>query len=354
MRRWTMATIYDVARIAKVSSKTVSRVLNGDAPVNRETRKAVEAAISQLNYVPSSAARTMRSNRSGLIGLVTGAISVAPQPTELSGLPEILIVQAIQRAMEESGRTLLISDTGGHAERVPVLIRTFMEHRVEGIIYLADYHREVTLPPLPQATRLVLVNCYDADGTPSILPDDRECQRRLVLACIEKGHRHIAYLTLRPGLAATPLRIAGYRDALAQAGIAYDPTLVEAGELDVDTDNADVMSDALDGLLAAEPTPTVICCGNDRMAMRVYGLLRSRGHDIPDGMSVAGFDDYRLIAETLFPTLTTVELPYAAMGRRGAERLMRLIAGTDAGPGPPELVTGDVAWRESVAVRRTT
>lgn len=344
-----MATIYDVARIAKVSSKTVSRVLNRDAPVSKETREAVEAAMTSLGYVPSSAARAMRSNRSGLVGLVTGAISIAPQPTELSGLPEIMIVRAIQQTMEQTGRTLLISDTGGNAERVPSLIRTFMEHRVEGILYVADFHKEVRLPPLPPSTHLVLVNCYDAAGSPSILPDDRECQRRIVRACIERGHRRIGYLTLSPNLDATPLRIAGYRDALEAAGIPFDPALVRPGGPEDDTDDTDAMAEALEEMLAASPPPSVICCGNDQMAMRVYGLLRSRGLDIGPGMSVAGFDDYRLIAETLFPKLTTVELPYAAMGRRGAERLMQLIAGETGGPGEPELVAGDVAWRESVA-----
>ena len=76
-----MATIYDVARAAKVSPKTVSRVLNGDAPVGAETRAAVEAVMAALGYVPSNAARTLRSNRSGLVGLITGAISLAAEPS---------------------------------------------------------------------------------------------------------------------------------------------------------------------------------------------------------------------------------------------------------------------------------
>ena len=90
-----MAAIYGVARVANVSPKTVSRVLNGDAPVGRETRVAVEAAIAQLGYVPSNAARMMRSNRSGLVGLITGAISTTQEPTQPAGLPDMFIVQGI-------------------------------------------------------------------------------------------------------------------------------------------------------------------------------------------------------------------------------------------------------------------
>src|SRR5688500_14716289 len=108
-----MATIYDVARVAGVSPKTVSRVMNGDAPVNARTREIVEAAMAQLAYVPSSAARTMRSTRSGLVGLVTGAISGPASGGAASGLPDLQIVQGIQRVMGDNGITLLISDTGG-------------------------------------------------------------------------------------------------------------------------------------------------------------------------------------------------------------------------------------------------
>ena len=88
-----MATIYDVAKAAGVSAKTVSRVLNQDAPVGRETREKVEPAINALSYVSSNAARMMRSNRSGIVGLITGAISQTSDNPELTGLPDLFIVQ---------------------------------------------------------------------------------------------------------------------------------------------------------------------------------------------------------------------------------------------------------------------
>ena len=108
-----MATIYDVANSAGVSPKTVSRVLNGDGPVGAKTREAVEKAMAELGYVPSNAARMMRSNRSGLIGLITGAISSSSMHTEVSGLPDTLILQGIQQVLGDSGMTLMIADTGG-------------------------------------------------------------------------------------------------------------------------------------------------------------------------------------------------------------------------------------------------
>lgn len=346
-----MTTIYDVAKAANVSPKTVSRVLNGDAPVKSETRDAVKQAITQLGYVPSSAARTMRSNRSGLIGLVTGAISLAPQSTEMSGLPELLIVQGIQRRMESTGKTLLISDTGGRSERVPHLIRTFAEHRVEGLIYVASHHQRVVLPTLPPTAKLVLVNCFDERNTPAVLPHDSEGQRRLVREIVARGHTRVAYLSLSPSLVATTLRTEGYRNALAEAGLAFDPDLVAVGEDSHEDPSSRVMRREVQRLLSLADPPTVICCGNDRMAMRLYGVLRSGGYKVPQQISVAGYDDYRLIAETLFPPLTTIELPYVAMGERGAERLLSLTGRLDSAPGDPDRITGDVVWRDSVVER---
>ena len=142
-----MATIYDVAKLAGVSSKTVSRVLNGDGPVGPETRQTVEAAMAQLGYVPSNAARMMRSNKSGLVGIITGAITTAAEVNKPTGLPDLIIVQGIQQTLGYSPMTVMIADTGGRSNRVPELFDTFLRHRVEGLIYIAEYHQEVTLPP---------------------------------------------------------------------------------------------------------------------------------------------------------------------------------------------------------------
>ena len=344
-----MATIYDVAKAAGVSPKTVSRVLNGDAPVKKDTLHRVRSAIDALGYVPSSAARSMRSNKSGLIGLITGAISIRAEEMTTSGLPDLFIVQGIQKAIESSGKTLLIADTGGRSEKVPNLIRTFEQHRVEGIIYVADFHRPVSLPKIASDVQLVLANCYDDQGTPAVLPHDQKGQYDLVRALIAKGHRRIAYLTLSENLDATRLRSQGYREALADAGIAFDPALVIPADIDLPDTDAEVqlLWDAIDRVLALSEPPTVICFGNDRMAMRAYGILRSRGLDLPGDISLAGYDNYRLITETLYPTLTSAELPYAAMGIRATQLLLRLIDG-DTAPDAPLLVSGAVSHGGSV------
>jgi LacI family transcriptional regulator len=347
-----MATIYDVAKAAGVSPKTVSRVLNGDAPVNEKTRDVVHAAMADLNYIPSNAARSMRRQKSGLVGLITGAISMSPRWTDPAGLPDIYIVQGAQRYFAEQGKTLLISDTGGHASRVPELVQTFLEHRVEGLIYVAEFHQKVTLPKFSRATPLVLANCIDDAGTPAVVPDDLGGQKALVSGLIERGHRRIGFLTLPESHVARALRLEGYIRALDQHGVPFDSNLIVTGALADPAHEFDILWDAIERLLSLDNPPTVICCGNDKMAMRVYTILRERGLEIPDDISIAGYDDYRIITEHLHPTLTTVDLPYGVIGIRAAEKLLRLISGT---PKPNEAVnetvSGPVVWRNSVKSR---
>lgn len=349
-----MSTIYDVARSAGVSPKTVSRVINGDAPVNARTRAAVLAAMGDLDYVPSSAARAMRSQRTGLIGLVTGAISGQPAGGAATGLPDLQIVQGIQRSLAAQGLTLLISDTGGDIAAAPRLFRTLQEHRVEGVFYVASHHMRIDLPEMagPGAggpAPLLLVNAFDDAGAPCVLPDDVHGQETLTTALIAEGHRRIGYLTLPPALLAQPLRLEGYRRALAAAGLPFDPALVAEADRDGGPEEQEAIGAAIDAMMASAEPPTALLCGNDRLAVAVYGLLRARGLAVPERMSVAGYDDYRMISEILHPPLTTMELPYLRMGETAAQLMIGALRGdAPLARGTRIEVRGALRWRDSV------
>jgi LacI family transcriptional regulator len=264
----------------------------------------------------------------------------------------LFIVQGIQKAFADSGMTLMIADTGGSIEKATPLIDTFLRHRVEGLIYVAEYHRKVSLTAPSDGTPMVLANCFDDRGTPAILPDDFRGQHDLVARLINAGHCRIGYLTLRPEMAAGPLRHNGYRAALAEAGLPYDNALTENCDIDGRDGETQLLWAAIDRMLRLPNPPTVFCCGNDKMALRVYGLLRSMGRKVPTEVSVAGYDNYRVIAETLYPPLTTVDLPYTAMGVRAAQRLMAMISGETREDKGPTLVAGPVYWRDSVTELR--
>jgi LacI family transcriptional regulator len=151
----------------------------------------------------------MRAQKSGIIGLINGAISTKAQSVTQQGLPDLFIVQGIQRALENSVMTVMIADPAGRKDRVPHLIDAFLSHRVEGLIHVAEYHQEVNLPLLPEDTPLVLAKCFDARGTPSVLPDDRRLRADLIRRLIAAGHHRVAYLALRAEMVAGKLRPLG-------------------------------------------------------------------------------------------------------------------------------------------------
>ena len=339
-----MSTIYDVARHAGVSPKTVSRVLNNDAPVKEETRLAVEQAIQELGYIPSSAARALRSQRSGLIGVITGVCAPDTYDDEYvrGGLPDMFLVQGIQQVVSKLKKTVMVTDCAGQVDALPSLMHQFQQYRAEGIICVSESHQQIELPFLPKCP-IVLLNCFDETNTPAVLPDDRTNQYQLTSQLIANGHQRIAYITLPEYIAATPLRLDGYRHAMWNAGLPVDNNLIATGYLDR-RNNINDLWQALERVLSQPEKPTVLCFGNDEMAMRAYGMLRAKGIRIPEDMSVAGFDDHKQIAETLYPTLTTVELPYIQMGQIAAQIVLQ----PDKKNNPIVCVAGKVAWRESV------
>ena len=151
------------------------------------------------------------------------------------------------------------------------------------------------------------------------------------------------------GLVATELRLAGYRDALEAAGIGFDPALVLSTSRDALYRVKGHLGARVERLLTLSRPPSVICCGQDRMALNLYGILRSRGLSIPEDISVAGHDDHRVIAETLYPPLTTVQLPYVAIGERAARCLLARLEEEGAEEDFPIRLHGPVIWRSSVA-----
>jgi len=199
-----MVTLHDVAKSAGVSPKTVSRVMNGDGPVGKATRESVEAAMQALGYDPSSAARALRWAKSGLIRVVSGAISYTGENPLLAGLPEIYILRGIQDGLDAQGLKILLTDTGERADAAPGRLKALAQHRVDGTIYVAPYHQQVALPPpTAVAAPRVVANGFADEGTPAVASDDYTGQRELVEGLIARGHRRIAYLQLPHALPAT-------------------------------------------------------------------------------------------------------------------------------------------------------
>jgi LacI family transcriptional regulator len=311
-----LVTLKHVAERAGVSIKTVSRIVNGDAAVNAKTRAAVENHLRTLNYVPNQAARQMRSGESSVYGLMTDVVATTPYSVD--------IVRGAQSALKDSHQTLLIASSDGDLAREDELWRMFRAHRVAGVIYAAMYHRAHALGSPAFGNAIVLANCYDGKAKfNGIVPDDEQGGYEQARYLLQRGHRRIAVITLIRDIEATQLRDKGIRRAFAEAGVSFDENLNVCGyDGTVTQERSHVIATAKE-LLTRKNPPTAIVCGNDQTAMQVYAAAAQLGLSIPQDLSVIGFDDLRLISETLFPQLTTVALPYFEIGRRATEMMIQ-------------------------------
>jgi LacI family transcriptional regulator len=302
-----LSTIKTVAERAGVSLKTVSRVLSDPDTVSEKTRARVMAAADELNFVPDRRAQAMRSGRSGVIGLLSDVVATTPCSID--------IVRGVEEALAERNMSLLIGNLEHRSETPSSILRSFHAGRVEGVLYAASYHREIE-DFEPMHLPSVLVNCFTTDDRHlSITPDEEDGGYIVGQHLLGLGHRRIAYLSLAPDIEATRLRLAGLKRAFAAAGRPAPVALLRPGQSQHGPVDQEVAVSGAGSLLSSAKRPTAIFCGNDELAMQVYNAAGQLGIRIPEDLSIVGFDDHRLFSEGLRPGLTTVSLPYAAMGR---------------------------------------
>lgn len=294
----------DVAKLAGVSQTTVSFVLNANPNVSipEETRERIMAAMAQLGYRPNAFAKGLRSQRTHLIGFITDTIAITPHAGK--------IFEGAQDAAWEKGKILLLVNTKANRDMEDAAIEMMLGQRVEGIIYATMYHHPVSLPETLREVPTVLLDCFSTDYSyPSVVPDEVCGAKTIMQVLLDKGHRRIGFLNNFDPVPATFGRLQGYREALESYGVPYDPALV----FEDYSDSSGGYRTALKVMQTPHP-PTAIFCYNDRMAMGAYDALRKLNLRIPDDVAVVGYDNQELIAEHLYPPLTTMELPHYEMG----------------------------------------
>lgn len=317
-----MVSIKDVAKVAGVSDKTVSRVVNREPNVSAEVSERVQAAIAELGYIPNLAARSIRSSRSNIIGIITDYVSTTPYSGD--------IVRGIQAWAKTSGRTVLLANTDGDPTREAEVWRTFKAHRIDGVLHVSMYHRVVEPATGGIEIPTVLVNARPErpKSYASIEPDDYRGSLALARHVLELGHRRIGYIRLNPLLLGANERLAAFQSAVVGAGFAADNFLVRLGmEGPIGNEDNFVYRETTEMLCVAD-RPTALVCGNDEMALQAYLAALHLGVRIPEDVTIVGFDDFRTISLALKPELTTVALPYYELGWHGAEKLDGLIDGS--------------------------
>jgi len=310
----------DVAARAGVSRSTVSAVLSGSSAVKiaEETRRRVWAAAEELAFRPNEIARNLRAQRSSVLGLVSSEIATMPYA--------VAIIKGAQEAALRAGRMLLIIDTDGAAEMTGQAVAAMARWRVDGLILAADHHRPLEVPPGVTTSGTILVNCVaPGSGLPCVVPDERQGGRLATETLLAAGHRRVGFVNGPPGFLASHGRLQGYRDALRAAGITSGQRLVKTGDWWQES-----AARATAELLDLDDAPTAVFCANDWMAMGAYEAIKGRGLRIPEDVAVIGFDNRAEIAAHLQPPLTTVALPYRAMGELAVERLLGADAGTES------------------------
>jgi LacI family transcriptional regulator len=315
------ATITDVARLAEVSIKTVSRVFNREPHVRPSTREKVVRAAESLSYQPNLSARQLASNRTFVVGMLYDD----PDPKN-----ENDYVTAVQsgslHACREYGYHLLISPC---REDSPELVRevTGLSKHVDGFIVLQP------LSDLPGLNQLLLENeipCVRVSqrcvaGFPWISVADVDAADEMTEYLLQLGHRRVGFIVGHPEHGQSHDRLAGYRRALERHGIAFDDDLVEQGRFDYESGCSCARN-----LLSSTRPPTAIFASNDPMAMGVLSVAHEMGFDIPGQLSVAGFDDSPL-ARHAWPPLTTVRQPIAEVARLATEELINQLQGQAEG-----------------------
>jgi len=305
------ATILDVASAAGVSSMTVSRVVNGAPNVRDSTRRRVLEAIERLNYSPNTAARSLAAGSATHIGL----FYANPSDAYLTQF----LVGALDGARRAGCHLVIEVCEGESADAQAEATRRFANTRVEGVILpppVSEYepvHAELAAAGIPVVS--VARGLAPADAL-NVRIDDHSAAKTITRHLIELGHREIGHIRGHPGHMASAERHRGFLDALAEAGIDAHAAPVEQGYFSYKSGLV-----AAERLIARPDRPTAIFAGNDDMAAAAVSVAHRSGLDVPGDISIVGYDDTAL-ATSIWPELTTIRQPIAAMAAAALDLLL--------------------------------
>jgi LacI family transcriptional regulator, galactose operon repressor len=332
-------TIYDVARLAGVSTATVSRALNGTGQISPATRKAIEEAVEKLGYRPNTIARSLVKRSTQTIAVMFPDIGDPFYPA---------LIKGVQALADEQSYTILLCTAEGDPEREESYLNLLRAKQVDGA--LVDglvLPRSRIAPIVDEGFPIVsLDRDIDFPSIPLVQVDNRLGGRLATEHLLELGHRRIAHISGRPELRHSEERLSGYRDALADAGVDVDPSLVDAGGF---TEAGGYR--AMQELLERDPSFTAVFAVNDVTAVGALRAIRESGRRVPEDLSVVGFDDLWLAAY-LWPPLTTVRQPLLEIGRRATEILLEVIRGERKSRRVRHILKPELIVRESTAPAR--
>lgn len=332
------ATIAQVAQRAGVSPTAVSLVLNDrPARLSQEVRDRVIEAAAALNYRPNPAARSLRTNTTGIYGVISRDVTVTRYASAM--------LRGILDAADQAEKIVFLAEVGDSASRAENSVREMLNRNVDGLIFAEMGAKMITVPEIVRGLPMVVCNAVpDREGSfPAVLPAEYEAGRRVANVLIEAGHRNIAIIGMddelrEPRISATIChRFDGILDAFEEAGLR--PVKIFPGTLW----DPDLGYEAMGELLDNGPECTAILALNDRISLGAIQQCLGRGMHLPDDLSIASFDDDE-IALYVHPALTTIAIPYWEIGQTAT----RLLGEEGAGDRDIHLVDMPLRMRESV------
>lgn len=329
-------TINDIARLANVSKKTVSRVINASPFVREETRVRIAEIMERVGYTPDPQARGLAFRRSFLIGLVY----------DNPNAPYVINIQeGALAALRRMGYELVVHPCDRGSDTFLTDIRDLINRqKLDGVILLPPVSENAALADLLKKMSCPYVRVLSApldDQENLVLSMDRQSAAEVAEHLAKLGHTRIAMIIGPPTYRSSLERLEGFSNALADRGLTLPPEYIAEGAYTFESGAA-----CSELLLSRSPRPTAIFAGNDETAAGVYRTAYLRGLKIPDDLTVVGFDDSPL-ASRLCPSLTTMRQPIRDMGRLAAERVMAKIANQAGPPAAATTVFPHLVVRES-------
>jgi LacI family repressor for deo operon, udp, cdd, tsx, nupC, and nupG len=313
--RTRQVTLLDVARLAGVSTATVSRALEKPQSVAQTTRARVIEAVAGCGYTPNIVARNLRRQETRLITILLADVT-NPFFNE--------IVRGVEQVARENGYSVLLADSENDPGQENAYGRLLATKRTDGMILLnGRLPVGLRLPPEESMDAPIVVACEYLPNVdlPTVQIDNIAAAKQLTQHLLQLGHRGIGFITGPVWNVLSRDRLHGYRDAILECGLTFDQALVVNGDFSIRSGIA-----ATESLLNLPSSPTAIFASNDEMAFGAIRAVRDAGLRVPEDISVAGFDDIRFAA-FVDPPLTTVRQPGLEIGRRAMALLVKILSG---------------------------
>lgn len=312
-------TVYDIAKEAGVSPSTVSRVLNGSAPVREDTEKKVRKIIKKYNFKPNALARSLYKKKSNMLGFIL--------PDITSPFFASIFLEAEKRALE-LGYTALLCNSMNNEELESQYLKILVEKQVDGIVFMggrindthtnqkyADEMNEIVqrIPVVMVNGRMTGVDCY------RVRTNERKGIVELVNYLVELGHRNIGLIGGIPGITSTDIKVKAFKQQLKRHNLNFNDEWVIHGGFSIDSG-----VESMEALLNKQQLPSAVMCINDFVAIGAIKKAKAKGYKVPEDISVTGFDNIYL-SEVFTPGITTVVQTGLGLGTKAVDIILKVI-----------------------------